>query len=161
MSMRKTYHIRKVQGGGVSTIALKKKKRVLVSFPHSATPLTTTLGGAKCKKNEFTSDFKAGSSGPDKFLEIGAGRSRNGQKPAKSVRTGNRKFGYFGIRHFGEMSGVLSIDMSLAVTAITYKIDRLWLSFLPSFSLPYSLIHVLELFLPRVSENPLYTSEQQ
>ena len=55
-------------------------------------------------------DFKAGSSGPDKFLEIGTGRSRNGQKFAKSVRTGKRKFGYFGIRHFGEMSGVLVDD---------------------------------------------------
>jgi len=41
MSMGKTYHIRKVEGGGVSTGALKKKKRVLVSFPHSATPLLT------------------------------------------------------------------------------------------------------------------------
>jgi len=37
--MGKTYHIRKVEGGGVSTGALKKKKQVLVSFPHSATPL--------------------------------------------------------------------------------------------------------------------------
>jgi len=41
--MRKTYHIRKVQGGGVSTVALKKKKRVLVSFPHPATPLEMLL----------------------------------------------------------------------------------------------------------------------
>ena len=43
MSMGKTYHIRKVEGGGVSTGALKKKKRVLVSFPHSATPLDLRL----------------------------------------------------------------------------------------------------------------------
>ena len=34
----KTYHIRKVGVGG-SGRAPKKKKRVLVSFPHSATPL--------------------------------------------------------------------------------------------------------------------------
>jgi len=50
MSMGKTYHIRKVEGGGVSTGALKKKKRVLVSFPHSATPLheiTRNLVGTK------------------------------------------------------------------------------------------------------------------
>ena len=38
-SMGKTYYIRKVRGGGVSSGPLKKKKRVLVSFPHSATPL--------------------------------------------------------------------------------------------------------------------------
>ena len=34
--MGKTYYIRKVRGGGVSSGTLKKKKRVLVSFPHSA-----------------------------------------------------------------------------------------------------------------------------
>ena len=37
--MGKTYSIRKVEGGGVSSRPLKKKKRVLVSFPRSATPL--------------------------------------------------------------------------------------------------------------------------
>ena len=37
--MRKTYSIRKVGVGGGSSGTLKKKKRVLVSFPHSATPL--------------------------------------------------------------------------------------------------------------------------
>ena len=35
----KTYYIRKVLGGRVSGRAPKKKKWVLVSFPHSATPL--------------------------------------------------------------------------------------------------------------------------
>jgi len=42
MSMGKTYFIRKVgvQGGG-SSRTLKKKKQVLVSFPHSTTPLST------------------------------------------------------------------------------------------------------------------------
>ena len=37
--MEKTYYIRKVLGGRVSGRTLKKKKWVLVSFPHSATPL--------------------------------------------------------------------------------------------------------------------------
>ena len=37
--VEKTYHIRKVGGGGGSGRAPKKKKRVLVSFPRSATPL--------------------------------------------------------------------------------------------------------------------------
>ena len=40
MSMGKTYYIRRVEGGGESSKILKKnKKQVLVSFPHSATPL--------------------------------------------------------------------------------------------------------------------------
>ena len=39
MSMGKTYFIRKVWGGGGSSRTLKEKKGVLVSFPHSATPL--------------------------------------------------------------------------------------------------------------------------
>ena len=39
--MGKTYSVRKVEGGGVSSRPLKEKKRVLVSFPHSATPLPT------------------------------------------------------------------------------------------------------------------------
>ena len=42
-SMGKTYYIRKVRGGGVSSGPLKKKKQVLVSFPHSATPLGLTM----------------------------------------------------------------------------------------------------------------------
>ena len=36
--MGKTYYIRKVEGGG-SPVELWKKNWVLVSFPHSATPL--------------------------------------------------------------------------------------------------------------------------
>ena len=42
--MGKTYSIRKVEGGGGSSGTLKKKKRVLVSFPHSATPLLYSPG---------------------------------------------------------------------------------------------------------------------
>jgi len=42
MSMGKTYFIRKVGGGRGSSRTLKKKKQVLVSFPHSATPLYYT-----------------------------------------------------------------------------------------------------------------------
>ena len=37
--MGKIYSIRKAEGGGVSSRPLKKNKQVLVSFPHSTTPL--------------------------------------------------------------------------------------------------------------------------
>ena len=46
MSMGKTYSIRKVEGGGGvggQAELWKKKKWVLVSFPHSATPLVKML----------------------------------------------------------------------------------------------------------------------
>jgi hypothetical protein len=39
ISVEKTYSIRKVGGGRGSSWTPKKKKRVLVFFPHSATPL--------------------------------------------------------------------------------------------------------------------------
>jgi len=42
MSMGKTYFIRKVGGGEVKWDS-EKKKQVLVSFPHSTTPLTSCL----------------------------------------------------------------------------------------------------------------------
>ena len=41
--MGKTYSIRKVGGGGVVKQTSEKKKRVLVSFPHSATPLQLSI----------------------------------------------------------------------------------------------------------------------
>ena len=37
--VEKTYHLRKVGGGGGVRQGSEKKKRVLVSFPCSATPL--------------------------------------------------------------------------------------------------------------------------
>jgi len=74
------------------------------------------------RKMQEKRDFKAGSSGLDKFLEIGTGRSRNGQKFAKSVWTGKRKFGYFGIWHFGEMSGVLSTRRNLDVLSLFHRL---------------------------------------